>query len=184
MQTCTSHPACPGRVLVGRAGEAPVRSPSAARRGRPIGRRPASRRPRPGHSRSCPGTGPRPGSSWIVGGEREGEGEEEEEGEGGTTLESRDCPVWCAALTGSRLPSQAPAAPKPLDPGGGGASGPPLLGKGTNKSGISLMGERKSSPSQYKSRSGRAPAPSLGGRPTVARPCKPSWVLLPPPTPP
>ena len=31
--------------------------------------------------------------------------------EGGTTLESRDCPVWCAALTGSRLPSQAPAAP-------------------------------------------------------------------------
>ena len=31
--------------------------------------------------------------------------------ERGTTLESRDCPVWCAALTGSRLPSQAPAAP-------------------------------------------------------------------------
>ena len=37
--------------------------------------------------------------------------ERERERERGTTLESRDCPVRCAALTGSRLPNQAPAAP-------------------------------------------------------------------------
>ena len=51
---------------------------------------------------------------WETKRERErvkGEGEDKGQEEGGTTLESRDCPVWCAALTSSRLPSQAPAAP-------------------------------------------------------------------------
>ena len=67
----------------------------------------------------------------------------ERERERGTTLESHDCPVRCAALTSSRLPNQAPAAPQPFDPGGGGASGPPLLGKGTKKSGTSLRGGKK-----------------------------------------
>ena len=54
------------------------------------------------------------------------------ERERGTTLESHDCPVWCAALTGSRLPSQAPAAPKPLDPGGG-RQRPPPPGEGNEQ---------------------------------------------------
>ena len=49
---------------------------------------------------------------------------------------------------------------------------------------MSLRGGRKSSPSLYKSLSGRGPAPSLGVRSTVATPCKPPRVLLPPPTPP
>ena len=51
------------------------------------------------------------------------------ERERGTTLESHDCPVWCAALTGSRLPNQAPAAPQSLDPGGGGPAAPPSRGR-------------------------------------------------------
>ena len=51
------------------------------------------------------------------------------ERERGTTLESHDCPVWCAALTGSRLPNQAPAAPLSFDPGGGGPAAPPSRGR-------------------------------------------------------
>ena len=51
---------------------------------------------------------------------RERERDRESERERGTTLESHDCPVWCAAPTGSRLPNQAPAAPQSFDPGGGG----------------------------------------------------------------
>ena len=58
--------------------------------------------------------------------------ERERERERGTTLESRDCPVRCAALTASRLPNQAPAAPEPLDPGGGGPAAPPP-GEGNEK---------------------------------------------------
>ena len=50
----------------------------------------------------------------------------------GTTLESHDCPVWCAALTSSRLPNQAPAAPHPFDPGGWGRR-PPPPGEGNEK---------------------------------------------------
>ena len=49
------------------------------------------------------------GSGHLAAYERE-RGRERER-ERGTTLESRDCPVRCAALTGSRLPNQAPAAP-------------------------------------------------------------------------
>ena len=66
----------------------------------------------------------------------------------------------------------------------GGASSPPLLGKGTNKSGIPLRGGGRSSSSLNRSLSGKAPAPSLGNRSIMAKPCKPSWVLHPPPPPP
>ena len=94
--------------------------------------------------------------------------------ERGTTLESRDCPVWCAALTSSRLPSQAPAAPKPTTRAGG-ACGTPLLGMGTNKSGIALSKKRKSSASLNSSTPGKAPAPPPGAGAVLARARKPSW---------
>ena len=71
-------------------------------------------------SKGCTASPPETPSS-----QRERERERERE----TTLESHDCPVWCAAPTGSRLPSQAPAAPQSFDPGEGGPTAPPSWGK-------------------------------------------------------
>ena len=79
----------------------------------------------------------------------------------GTTLESRDCPVWCAALTSSRLPSQAPAATYPsLQVGGGPVALPPMV-MGTKKSGMKLTRGRVPSSSLETPASRSAPA-SLG----------------------
>ena len=80
----------------------------------------------------------------------------------------------CAALTGSRLPNQAPAALHPSRQAGGDLS-PPPLGMGTNKSGMKLTRGGMSSSSLKAPATGLVPASRVGNGALPSWGCRLPW---------